>query len=156
MKVVLLSALFGLVSLNAVASMPARQVKFKAVDQSAETQLCVAAAQGGLAGVKQETEKFDLNFYRVKKSLVCNGYSLTRFARQFEVKSNVPEVKSNVPEVKRDVTFKFIAADKTVASQICADVMTNGYESVASKYENIDNVYCNGQIISRFVKQFKG
>ena len=148
MKVVLFSALIGLVSLNAVAS-PATQVKFKAVDQSAETQLCVAAAQGGLDSVRQEAEKFDLNFYHVKKSLVCNGYSLARFARQYEV-------KSTVPEVKRDIMFKFIAADKAVASQICADAMTNGYKNAASKYENIDNVYCNGQIISRFVKQFKG
>ncbi|NMP32835.1 DUF3718 domain-containing protein [Thalassotalea sp. M1531] len=144
MKTVLVAVLTLAVSFGASAKVS--NVEFRALDQSVETQLCVAAAQGGLTAAKSTASSLGVKFGQIKNRLSCNDQSLIRFAAQFE---------SQVEQPIKSVVFKFKAADNQAASQICKEAVVNGLPAVQKQYKNIDDIYCNGQIISRFVKKHR-
>lgn len=144
----LLVAVFTLaVSMGTSAN--AGNFKFKAVDQSTETKLCVAAAKGGVIGVKSLARKLDLNLEKAQYNTYCNGVSIRRFVNQF-AKSSKTE-STTAPRLP----VKYVAADTTIASQICTSAVVNGLKATEKEYKQISNVYCNGELISHFVRKNK-
>jgi len=142
----LLVAVFTLaVSMGASANITSTE--FRALDQSNETKLCVAAAKDGVKGVKSLARKLDLNLEQVQYNTYCNGVSLRRFINEFTKISNTQHVPS--------LPVKYVAADTTTASKICTSAVVNGLKETEKQYKHISNVYCNGEIISRFVRKNK-
>ena len=129
------------------ASAKVSNVLFKAVDQSAETQLCLAAAQNGVEGAKAMAESLGLDYLEAKRSTICNDTSLHRFAHQY--------TKTVEPVLNTRVTYKFVAADQAPASKICTEALVNGLKATQKQYKDISNVYCNGELINRFVRKNK-
>ncbi|WP_448551734.1 hypothetical protein [Thalassotalea montiporae] len=128
------------------ASAKVNQVEFRALDQTAETQLCMAAAQGGIAEAKAVARSLGMKYSEVKRKTYCNETSLSRFAAKYDAQAALSV---------KDVVFKFVAADEALASQICRDAVVNGLDAAQAQYKNIDAIYCNGEIISRFVRKHK-
>ncbi len=138
-----------LLSFNSFATIS--EVRFKALDQTAETQLCVAAAKGGVEAVESLAKSLNLDVNKMMKSVVCNDRSLRSFTRQF--KQTAPQ--NLIAPVKANVTFKFVAADNATASEICTKAVTEGLSAVAVKRRDYTNVYCNGVSLTRFVRQYR-
>ncbi|WP_448211989.1 hypothetical protein [Colwellia sp. MEBiC06753] len=146
MKTLFAAALTIAVSFTANANV--NNVKFRALDQSAETQICIAAAQGGIDAAKTAANELGLNFNTVKRHTVCNNQPISQFAAKFLTETAVEaSVKPTI--------VKFVAADNAPASQICKEAVVNGLSSVKGLRGNINDIYCNGEIISRFVRKNK-
>ena len=137
-----------LVSFNSMATIS--KVQFKGLDQTVETQLCVAAAQGGVTAVESLAKSLNVDANQMMRSVVCNESSLRRFARQYQL----PETKA-IEVATKDVIFKFVPADNEAASQICAMAVTKGLEAVSVNPNQYSKVYCNGVSLTRFVRQYK-
>jgi hypothetical protein len=148
MKTFLTAAVMTLVSFNSMATIS--KVQFKGLDQTVETQLCVAAAQGGVAAVESLAKSLNVDANQMMRSVVCNESSLRRFARQYQL----PETKA-IEVATKDVIFKFVPADNEAASQICATAVTKGLEAVSVNPNQYSKVYCNGVSLTRFVRQYK-
>jgi len=126
------------------ASAKITNVEFKALDQTAETMLCVAAAKGGLPAAKSAAETLGIKFSDAKRKTICNDTVLSRFASRYS------EQKM---EVAKPSAFKFVVADNQAASKICREAAVNGLLAAQKIYKNIDGIYCNGKSIEQFVRQ---
>ncbi|MFD2164733.1 hypothetical protein ACFSJY_00510 [Thalassotalea euphylliae] len=144
MKTALVAVLTLAVSFGANANV--NNVQFKALDETVETQVCVAAAQEGISGAKAIASALGADFSELKRRVVCNDQSLSRFAAKYTAQPKAAE---------KDVVFKFVAVDNAPASQICKEAVENGFAATESKYKNIDNIYCNGLLIERFARKHK-
>lgn len=148
MKTFLTAAAMTLISFNSMAKIS--EVQFKALDQTVETQLCVAAAQGGVNAVESLAKSLNVNVNQMMRSVVCNESSLRRFARQYNLSA-----KKAVDAATKDVTFKFVPADSASASKICTTAVTEGLQAVSVRPNEYSKVYCNGVSLTRFVRQYK-
>ena len=149
MKTLLITALTAIVSLNTFAT--TSNVKFIAADYSAETQVCLAAAQNGLTSSEDKAKELRINYGGFQYIIQCNGKSLIQF-------SKTPRKVVNIAEVALVVTkpqYKFVTVNKNEASKICADAAINGFNFVNENYNDVSNIVCNGQNIARFAKQYK-
>ena len=145
MKNVLVALLTFAVSAGASANIS--NVEFRALDQSAETQMCVAAAQGGMPAAKAVATELGIKFNEAKRSTFCNDQGLVRFASKFTAKTETTE--------KVSVAKRYVTADNSQASEICKYAVDNGLSKASMRF-NVKDVYCNGEYISRFVKKQRG
>ena len=146
MKSLLASILAVVVSFNVSAKMT--EIKFKPTNQDVETQLCIAAAEGGINGAREAAQALDVKFSAYKHNIYCNDKSLTKFAKAYQVKEEqIEEIKS--------VTYKFVPANQASASQICTFAVENGMRATKKAYDNVESVYCNGEWINTFVRKNK-
>lgn len=144
MKFLLITTLTAIVSLNAFAT--TSDVKFVASDYSAETQICLEAAQNGLSSAKNKASDLGIDYQGFEYRTRCNGKSLVQF-------SKLPEQVIEIAETK--TTYKIIAANETEASQICADAATRGFNFVTENYSDIYSIQCNGRNIVSFARRYK-
>jgi hypothetical protein len=149
MKTLLIPALTAIVSLNTFAT--TSNVKFIATDYSAETQVCLAAAQNGLTSAEDKAKELGINYIGLQYIIQCNGKSLIKF-------SKTPKKVAEIAEIELVVTkpqYKFVTTNKNKASKICADAAINGFNFVNENYSDVRYIVCNGQNIVRFAKKYK-
>lgn len=143
MKTVLVAVLTLAVSFGVSAKIS--NVEFRAIDKAVDTQVCIAAAQGGMEAAKATAKALGVNFSVIKRHTVCNDQSIRSFAAKF----NKQEAQ---PQPKKTVAYKFVVADSAPASLICKDAVMNGLKDAATRH-NLKDVYCNGELINRFVRK---
>ena len=119
-------------------------IKFVSTDKSLPSELCIISAQDGYKAAVSHAKKLDV---RAVNQVTCNGKSILRFSKSFEVKN----ISTNISN--KEVLV--IPANDTTESKVCAQAVKSGIKSVA-KTANFDvrNMLCNGKSISRFVKQY--
>ncbi len=147
MKKVLTSIGLFLVSTAVMAS--TANVKFKPLDQSLESKVCVVAAQNGFHAAKAQLKKTFDNYIEVMSVIECNGQKLRAFAESYQpAKQTVKQVAT----VKKSILVK--PADDTTESKICAAAVNKGLKAVAGQVRyDVKEVICNGVGISRFVNR---
>lgn len=145
MKKLFLTVLTTVLSFNLLAAPTG--VKLVALDQTAETQVCLEAANNGLRSAMKKSVNLGINYDGFEYVTMCNDQPLVSFARKFK--------KPSIETVKETKTFKFVAANMARESQICAEAVTNGVDSVTEQHGNVENIICNGKSIVRFVKSYK-
>lgn len=146
MKSLLASILAVVVSFNVSAKMT--EIKFKPTNQEVETQLCIAAAKGGIDAARKAAQALDVKFSAYKHSIYCNDKSLTKFAKTYQVSEQPVKAIENV-------TYKFVPANQASASQICTFAVENGMRKAKKEFNNVENLYCNGEWINTFVRKNK-
>jgi len=149
MKTLLITALTAIVSLNTVAT--TSNVKFIATDYSAETQVCLVAAQNGLTSAEDKAKELRINYRGFQYNIQCNGKSLIQFSK---TPNNVAEIAEKELVVIKP-QYKFVTVNKNEASKICADAAINGFNFVNENYSDVRHLVCNGQNIVRFAKKYK-
>lgn len=110
---------------------------FVAVDNNVHSNLCVIAAQQGLAQAKKSPA--------YTNTILCNGISIDRFATKYNVET------STMSEVK-PVNVKIVAADDKPESQLCAKAAQQGVSALGMNNFQLEALYCNGRPVSSFVK----
>jgi hypothetical protein len=140
-KTLLASALFALVaSSNASASV--KSYTFEAGDNAPETQVCITAAQEGIASAKETAKELGVNF---RNGITCNKVSITRFVNKFIA----PEVESFAQVVKKNALVS-VSSDATDinASNQCVNAAMGG--EITNR-----KLTCNGTNITSFAKRIK-
>ena len=130
MKNILLALAIILFASTAQASTANK--KFVSIDNTVASNLCVIAAKDGYKAAVDHAKisgEIDL------KRMICNGKSIKRFAKFFQVKE-----------------ILVVPANNSFESNICAQAVKNGLESVSS--DDINQTICNGQQIVHFVKRY--
>ena len=137
-----LLVVFSLVLFTSTASASSSNVKFVSLDNTAESKICVFAAENGYRAAKKQVEKMH-NIYAF--NITCNGQSMRSFSNTF---NSQPE-----KAVKKSVLVK--PANNSLESKICAKAVQTGIESVAksTKYD-VNEMVCNGLSISKFVERY--
>lgn len=142
------AALTSLSSFSTIAE--TQEVRFKAVDQNLETQVCLKAATEGLAAAKTLVSQNDINFSFFNKSVTCNGESIRSFANLY-FKSAEEADEVNKPKM---VAVK--AKNSNVESQLCLDALLIGEEQARQKHDLQGvAVICNNKPLSVFVRNFE-
>ena len=144
MKTLFITALTAFVSLSTFAT--TSNVKFVASDYSAETQVCLDAAQNGLSSAKNKANDLGIDYQGFEYITKCNGTSLARFSKLSKEAPQVPETKTS---------YKFITVNETEESQICAAAATKGFSFANQNYSNIRDIKCNGRNIVSFARRYK-
>lgn len=132
-----------LFSLQATA---ANNIKFVAVDQTLETNLCFIAAEQGYNQAKLAAQT-NANFNNAEfEATICNGLNIKRFARKFQQKT----VKA------KSTAYRFELLDNTDATKYCAIAAQKGLaEAVNLGGEEVKSLICNGRYISSFAKKYQ-
>ena len=135
MKNILLALAIILFASTAQASTANK--KFVSIDNTVASNLCVIAAKDGY---KAAVDHAKISGEKDLKRMICNGKSIKRFAKSFQVKEILSKEILVVP------------ANNSFESNICAQAVKNGLESVNS--DDINQTICNGQQIVHFVKRY--
>lgn len=143
MKKLLTLTAITLFSLQATA---ASNIKFVAVDQTLETNLCFIAAEQGFDQAKLAAQS-NANFNNAEfEATICNGLKIKRFARKFQQKL----VKT------KSTAYRFELLDNTDATRYCAIAAQKGLEEAVSLGgEDVKNLICNGRYISSFARKYQ-
>ncbi len=130
-----LGLISGLIASNAQAS------TVYAKNNAFETQVCVAAAQGGLSAAKAfaQSEGQALNVFRT--DIRCNGKSLRAFARDFVSATETTKVE-------------VFAADAKIASELCVKAAKRGVDSLNVNRVVLRELKCNGMNVTDFARKF--
>ncbi|REL30733.1 hypothetical protein [Thalassotalea euphylliae] len=114
----------------------AANIQFVAKNTSAETNLCLVAAQQGYqAAVKQ------LGSEKLAANTKCNGETLKAFAHSFAAEKAAVAHKTVV-----------LPGNQTMESQLCMKAVKEGVRAVGHR---ISSLRCNGQSVTSFVKAVK-
>lgn len=134
------------ITLFSVQAIAANNIKFVAVDQTLETNLCFIAAKQGFAQAKLEAQK-NADFNNAEfEATICNGLKIKRFAKKFQQKMN--NTKSTA--------YRFELLDNTEATKYCAIAAQKGLEEAVNLGgEEVKNLICNGRYISYFAKKYQ-
>lgn len=130
---------------STVVAKPAN-IKFVAMDQNYETQLCLAAAQEGLEAAENLAASFGINDKGYKLKTKCNGESLVYFARKYEKKEQTSQMKT---------IFKLVVANEATESKICAFAASQGIKTASEQYGYINNIICNDKPLTKFARRYK-
>lgn len=137
-----LLVVLSLVLFTSTASASSSNVKFVSLDNTAESKICVYAAENGYRAAKKQVEKMH-NVYAF--NITCNGQSMRSFSKTF--KSQPKKVTEKSVLVK--------PANNALESKLCAQAVKTGIESVAnSTTYNVNEMVCNGLSISKFVERY--
>jgi hypothetical protein len=129
---------FTLVLTAATANATNTDLKFVSADNSIESNLCIIAAQEGYKAAMKQTAN------RLAHRTTCNGQSIKRFSKSYEIK--------HVTTSKKVV---FVPVNDSVESKVCAQAVESGIKAASSLVKfNINQMSCNGKNIRRFVKQY--
>lgn len=134
------------ITLFSAQSFAANNAKFVAVDKTMESNLCVVAAQQGYQVAKETAEQFT-NFNRVQfNSTICNGVSIKRFAKKFQVQDNTVE----------QVVYRFKPSDDSHESRFCAIAAEKGLQAAVNLGgKDVKNFICNGKDIAYFARKYQ-
>lgn len=134
------------ITLFSAQAFSATDAKFVAVDKTLESNLCVVAAQQGYQVAKDTAEQFS-NFNRFQfNSTICNGVSIKRFAKKFEVKRTTVE----------QVVYRFKPSDDSEESRFCAIAAEQGLQAAVSLGgKDVKNFICNGKDIAYFARKYQ-
>jgi len=148
LSTLLLIGVLSVSSFNALAS----AVVFKAANDNIATKACMVAATDGMDAAKALVQDNDINFDLFKRTVSCNGMSMSDFASTHLVKTASQSVNDS-PEVS---VIKLVAKTDNTESKLCLDAVVLG-ETQARKTHNMLNssVMCNNVDLSRFVRTFK-
>ena len=138
MKTTLIALAALTVSATSVAS-PANY-KFVALDDSATTNVCIASALLGLDAAKEIAEG------DFSKHTLCNGMKISDFASKYNKPAKVAATTTT--------KVKFIAADSSHESVICAKAATQGLSTLGLNRGDLSTISCNGRNIVRFAKAY--
>lgn len=144
MKTVVVALLSTVLSVSAFAK--SNNVIFKAVDQTVETQTCLVAADQGLKSAKAFVQAQGQRFDPLTS---CNGLPIKSFAKKFQ------QVAAPAVTEVNAIEYRFKAADQATESQICAMAALNGLDAVKGQVRNLDDIYCNGRILAKFVRAYR-
>jgi hypothetical protein len=137
-----LLVVLSLVLFTSTASASSSNVKFVSLDNSAESKICIVAAENGYRAAKKQVDKMS-NVYAF--NITCNGQSMRSFSETF--KSPVEKA------VQKSVLVK--PANNAIESQICVQAVQKGLESVVNTTTyNVKEMVCNGLSITEFVKRY--
>ena len=114
--------------------------KFVPVDNSLESNLCVVAATEGYNAAKL-VAKSVINYQAELLYLTsCNGVPIKKFALDRDLVTGK--------------TVKFVPADSSVESNLCALAASDGFDVVAKQSSaDVHKIMCNGQPIRSFAKR---
>ncbi|MDN4501401.1 hypothetical protein QX776_03270 [Alteromonadaceae bacterium BrNp21-10] len=130
MKTTLIALSVFALSSNAMAS--SANYNFVALDDSAQTKLCVVSAKAGLKAAKKTAGvSFDPN-------IICNGTAITKFAAKYQT----------------PLTVKVVAANNSVESELCVNAVVNGVNSLNLKKSEISQISCNGLNLTAFARTY--
>ena len=137
-----LLTVLSLVLFASTVSASNSNVKFVSLDSSAESKICVLAATDGYRAAKKQAEKMT-NVYA--HNITCNGQNIRDFSNSFK--------SQPAKAIEKSVFIK--PANKSIESQICAQAVKTGIESVvgSTKYD-VNEMVCNGLSIRQFVKRY--
>lgn len=153
MNLVTLATLIATSYTASITTAQDSKLVLKAIDNNIETQSCIVAASKGLDKAKDLIETNGFNFYSFKKSLSCNGMSLSAFAEQFE-ENRLANLRSNQSETVS--TYKVIATNQNKESQLCVDALAIGEDAARKKHGLLtESILCNQQPLRWFVKDFE-
>jgi hypothetical protein len=114
--------------------------KFVSLDDTVASNLCVVAAEDGYKKAVDHAKQYGKNYIT---TMTCNGKSIKRFSKSFEVK----EVSSKEVLV--------VPANNSIESNLCALAVKDGLKSVISTTDiDVSQTICNGQQIAHFVKRY--
>ncbi len=123
------------ISMSSIASQSS--YSFVPADQSVYSNVCVVAAQQGIETAKVEFADFSHN-------TLCNGMKIGKFARKY----------NTIAEETVPAAVKMVAADAKPESQLCVQAAEQGIEALGLSHWKMNDLYCNGQSIKRFVKSY--
>ncbi|WP_438865362.1 hypothetical protein [Neptunicella sp.] len=135
MKTTLIALTTFAISMNAMASQAS--YSFVPVDQSVYSNLCVVAAQQGIETAKTKFADFSHN-------TLCNGMKIGKFARKY----------NTIAQEVAPAAIKMVAADEKPESQLCVKAAEQGIETLGLSRWKMNDLYCNGQSIKKFVKSY--
>jgi hypothetical protein len=118
-------------------------------DKSAQTQLCIQAAEKGLRNIDRKTN----NAFNSRFS--CNGMTLTSFAKKYGKLSAV-DTDFVAKQIAKE-RIALVTGDNKITSRVCIDAVKNGI-GTALKSHNISRhttVICNGASLKKFVRTYK-
>lgn len=155
MKLVLLSALMASAFVaNADVNThltKTQSTTFKAMDDNLATQYCIAAATKGLNAVKQMAKNDQSSFIELKKTISCNGYSLTSFSEKF-----AESTRKSSKTITQAQVIKVLANDNSKESKLCVDALVLGEHAARQKHELPRTpIICNNMSLQDFVEEFK-
>ena len=129
----------------------AAEIKFVALDDSKETQVCMAAAESGISGAKQKAKDIGMSYKIFKAENLCNGKKLKSFVKQINA--------SKLEEIKTPVTIasvKFTNGDQKEETTACINAAKKGFTFADRNYKgHASTIVCNGLDIRTFAKKYK-
>ena len=132
MKNLLLAITIVLTATSAQAS----NVKFETTDNSPASNLCVIAVEQGIEAAGKAAKALG----STAKHFKCNGMSVKRFVKTYEVKP--------VETVESFKAVSFVAANDNNESALCVQAATQGLGSLSIAEKR--TVICNGRSIRKF------
>jgi homoaconitase/3-isopropylmalate dehydratase large subunit len=135
-----LVAALTVVLFTGAAQASTSSLKFVSVDNSVESQTCVIAAKDGYnAALNYASQSGQKNVF----AMTCNGQNIQDFSKAYQV----AEVAAK--------TVVVVPANNNDASKVCAQAVANGLDYVLSNASfDVNQMRCNGQKLSTFVKQY--
>ena len=137
-----LLVVLSLVLFTSTVSASNSNVKFVSLDNTAESKLCVFAAENGYRAARKQIGKMNnVSVY----SITCNGQSMRSFSNTFKPQP--------IKTIEKSVVIK--PANKSLESKVCAQAVKTGIESVVNSTNyDVNEMVCNGLSIRRFVKLY--
>ncbi|MBD1583513.1 exonuclease III [Pseudoalteromonas sp. S16_S37] len=132
-----------IVALSTVTSVSA-QVEYTPVNASAESKVCVIAAQQGLSAARTEAQKHGIFISRFSQTLVCNGKDVREIAKQADQSINT------LVENKVALIAKTLSAE----TELCIKAAKDGVASIALHGHKARSLRCNDMPVKEFVKQY--
>lgn len=124
----------------------AANVKFKAMDDSFASQVCIVAATDGINSARTLVTKQGHSFKEFAASLTCNGKSLRNFSKSWEADKQTETTEKQV---------KLVVKNNNPESQLCLDALVMGEEAARVKYDaKFENIICNDRTLASFLRQY--
>lgn len=153
MKSLLTTTLLFVASFSSQAFVLNSDIQFVAADTSAETNLCMVAAESGYKAANR-VKSADLSLATTK----CNGLSIQNFAKQYQpvaTTTTVAPVTTVTTTTILAKTYNFVPANNSEESKLCTVAATEGFRAAIQSTElDANNLYCNGSKIKSFAKRY--
>ncbi|CAH9057820.1 hypothetical protein PSECIP111951_01746 [Pseudoalteromonas holothuriae] len=131
------------VALSTVTSVSA-QVEYMPSNASAESKICVIAAQHGLSAARTQAKKHGIFISRFSQSLTCNGQDIREMAQQ----------ANNVAVESVEKKIALVAKTSSAETELCIKAAKNGLASIALHGHKARSLRCNNIPVTEFVKQY--
>lgn len=150
MKSLLTTTLLFVASFSSQAFVLNSDIQFVAADTSAETNLCMVAAESGYKAANR-VKSADLSLATTK----CNGLSIQNFAKQYQPVATTTTVAPVTTTTTLAKTYNFVPANNSEESKLCTVAATEGFRAAIQSTElDANNLYCNGSKIKSFAKRY--
>jgi len=145
--------LIMLLSVSALSlSVSAQNVQFVNIDNSVETEICIAA---GTSKSALKSKVKELNFGPAKiESFRCNGLTVEKFGKTYS-KQRFSSIKKVVEVYSFDNETGSVDADLCIAAAASNKAWSAALEGVKQRVKRgIKKLECNGMPVAKFAKKY--